>query len=1311
MMNLKAPGLLILLCLLPLITVNGYQTPMEVTGNAGSYAFSSGQYTVQMYSDGSGESWSDRPVAYYTYVAERDGVVYFSRVVGEGESPFILGRFPGSEWGEVSDGFEVNRGDVVELKIWPYGSYVTRDENPNDEYYELIYTYAKQTGYIKYTLLYYDDDSSGGESELIVDFDYSPISPSPGDQVEITSKSTVEGAEIISMSWYVNGERVLAHEGEGYWVWTAPSIGTYTVELEVTDSTRKTDFHIEEITVKEESSYTIIDQAFTKSIQDNEPVGKSTGFRYGDEVIFWMKLGNVKGSHRVYVEWETPRPNEIIGIEYIDIPSPTTQGKTEWTEYTVLASIKPGDDRYELLFRDPGDWKTKVLIDSDSYEYSFQIESNLVHEATVEKTKYTTGETITVEGTLVFNGAAIEEASIRPIIYRKGAFHDAPPEISVGTDGRYSFRYKIEPLDLESEPIGPENWSLRLSPLIDSQYGQQYKEIMLEVLPVWMTIKDAKIVQVIEAPVISDGFFNVPHIAANRQAGVRVLLEWHGYEEGFMLPELDVYFSQENRDTGSAYTTTEKPVIVDGIIYADFFFTLPSGLYMFSSEIDRDGFYIKQETREANIDALAWEQICRSKKMEPLKLKFMLINVNWEKPNIQSDEIRWIEKQKQVFKDTYPVPLEDMYFEVAKDTRTFPDLGAIGLNRFTLGKALSVVSYYEGSKIIGVTPDSQNYWKPEESGYSEYYMRSPLLTKYIDTVSPYNSRMVLVKYGAQPGVSAHEIGHTLGLYQYYGEEQYQLHPPYGEQCYGLILRDGAIYNVSNRNEVREAFPEKRPRPGIAMCFMGNSPVFVQPAGRRTFVTTWISDDSMPTLFKSLMDPPHERTLLVMGRTYENGTTEFDNFYPGYGLPDKQDEGAYTVECQDTGGNVLYSNNFGNAPVEYTDFVISVAYPEETAKIVLKLNGAIVGEATPSPNTPVVTHVEVNGGPIVNIEWEAHDPDGDPLTYTVLYNYDERESWEVVAVNHKEQSLEMDLEKYPGSYAKIKVIANDGFNSGEGTSDTLTKAPMKPVCAITNLDNNTILDSREVLLTGASLDYDSEVSEDQYSWYSDSDGYLGSGSELSTQLSLGEHLITLTLDDYTGDPVTDIVSVTIVEAKATLFEHVVASLLDSNNDPIDQKNQFHTRDKVYSWIEIHNSTGTEEIRWIYTGPKGITAEATITTGDTGTVTASSVLDLAYYNETQSIGDWSIQVYINTELVDTQSFTVTKTKEPPTGLTWWGPFVGVSIIVALIAGGVILLKRRKRLKNSQTSTCPNCGQTATWIEEYRRWYCYQCEKYLE
>jgi len=27
-----------------------------------------------------------------------------------------------------------------------------------------------------------------------------------------------------------------------------------------------------------------------------------------------------------------------------------------------------------------------------------------------------------------------------------------------------------------------------------------------------------------------------------------------------------------------------------------------------------------------------------------------------------------------------------------------------------------------------------------------------------------------------------------------------------------------------------------------------------------------------------------------------------------------------------------------------------------------------------------------------------------------------------------------------------------------------------------------------------------------------------------------------------------------------------------------------------------------------------------------------------------------------------------------------------------------------------TCPKCGEQATWIKEYNRWYCYKCKEYL-
>ena len=34
-----------------------------------------------------------------------------------------------------------------------------------------------------------------------------------------------------------------------------------------------------------------------------------------------------------------------------------------------------------------------------------------------------------------------------------------------------------------------------------------------------------------------------------------------------------------------------------------------------------------------------------------------------------------------------------------------------------------------------------------------------------------------------------------------------------------------------------------------------------------------------------------------------------------------------------------------------------------------------------------------------------------------------------------------------------------------------------------------------------------------------------------------------------------------------------------------------------------------------------------------------------------------------------------------------------------------------KRSEQKICPHCGQPATWIPQYQRWYCYNCQKYID
>lgn len=34
----------------------------------------------------------------------------------------------------------------------------------------------------------------------------------------------------------------------------------------------------------------------------------------------------------------------------------------------------------------------------------------------------------------------------------------------------------------------------------------------------------------------------------------------------------------------------------------------------------------------------------------------------------------------------------------------------------------------------------------------------------------------------------------------------------------------------------------------------------------------------------------------------------------------------------------------------------------------------------------------------------------------------------------------------------------------------------------------------------------------------------------------------------------------------------------------------------------------------------------------------------------------------------------------------------------------------LKRREERICPYCGKPATWIPQYQRWYCYNCQRYL-
>src|SRR5262249_38874946 len=114
---------------------------------------------------------------------------------------------------------------------------------------------------------------------------------------------------------------------------------------------------------------------------------------------------------------------------------------------------------------------------------------------------------------------------------------------------------------------------------------------------------------------------------------------------------------------------------------------------------------------------------------------------------------------------------------------------------------------------------------------------------------------------------------------------------------------------------------------------------------------------------------------------------------------------------------------------------------------------------------------------------------------------------------------------------IRVFASDGMNSGVAVSAPFSVPKKLPQAEITFPANGTEYQhANMVWLQSAALDFDDGALPDSaYRWISSEDGFLGNGHDLPlTSLSLGTHVITLTVTDSDGNQATDSISINVVD---------------------------------------------------------------------------------------------------------------------------------------------------------------------------------------
>jgi hypothetical protein len=247
------------------------------------------------------------------------------------------------------------------------------------------------------------------------------------------------------------------------------------------------------------------------------------------------------------------------------------------------------------------------------------------------------------------------------------------------------------------------------------------------------------------------------------------------------------------------------------------------------------------------------------------------------------------------------------------------------------------------------------------------------------------------------------------------------------------------------------------------------------------------------------------------------------------------EGEYAVELRN-GPTVLARQDFavsfandyetpGYDEPEYPDAHISFVIPwtTGTTSIVLLHGTTILDERPVSPNPPTVTITQPGApvawmpGTIGTVTWDASDPDGGDLVFSILYSNDSGGSWQMLGSGLTSQSYDVAVDSLAGGTdCRFRVTANDGVNTAFDETDAPVNVPLKaPVGLITNpAPGARFAEGGAVILEGIGTDLeDGPLPAGSLQWFSDRQGNLGSGPSVPvTILEPGTHTITLEVTD-------------------------------------------------------------------------------------------------------------------------------------------------------------------------------------------------------
>ena len=242
-------------------------------------------------------------------------------------------------------------------------------------------------------------------------------------------------------------------------------------------------------------------------------------------------------------------------------------------------------------------------------------------------------------------------------------------------------------------------------------------------------------------------------------------------------------------------------------------------------------------------------------------------------------------------------------------------------------------------------------------------------------------------------------------------------------------------------------------------------------------------------------------------------------------------GDYSLRLLDASNNVLADYAFtplldeGTGTLGFSQVV--ALEPGTTTVQLVKLDGdQVLASQAISANPPAVNDVVLVDAPnpvtgVVTLEWSASDPDGDSLTYEVIFSRDDGISFMPVAAGLTGSSAQIDTASLPGTAGDngiLRVVASDGVNTGYGdTAPFVMASKMPDPFIITPEDGLHIHYGQLVNFSGMALDVqDGTVADEGLSWQDEDFQEISSGALLSLdKLPIGSNIIYLKATNSAG----------------------------------------------------------------------------------------------------------------------------------------------------------------------------------------------------